>query len=457
MPDAAPTIVWFRRDLRLSDHPALAAAAAQGPVTALFVLDDVLLRSNEGPRTAYLLRTLRALDADLRDHGGRLTVRRGRPQAVVPALAREIGAAAVQISADYAPYGSARDQRVAEALGGTPLVRTGSPYAVAPGRVVKGDGSPYAVFTPFYRGWVAHGWRGPADSRPEAVTWRLAEGDPIPPDPPISADLPEAGERAALQAWKRFRDNDLGTYGENRDRPDLDRTSHLSPHLKLGTIHPRTVLADLGASDGPYARQLAWRDFYAAVLHHWPHSATGDLRTQLETMAYDTGATADRHFGAWASGRTGFPIVDAGMRHMLATGWMHNRLRMIVASFLVKDLHIEWTRGARHFMDHLVDGDVANNHHGWQWTAGTGTDPAPYFRVFNPVTQGRKCDPEGDYVRSWVPELRGISGDAVHNPVRAGAAAGYPAAIVDHATERAEALARYAAVTGGGRRGSARA
>ncbi len=290
-----------------------------------------------------------------------------------------------------------------------------------------------------------------ADSRPEAVTWRLAEGDPIPADPPTSVDLPEAGEQAALLAWNRFRDNDLRTYGENRDRPDLDRSSHLSPHLKLGTIHPRTILADLGASDRPYARQLAWRDFYAAVLHHWPHSASGDLRTQLETMAYDTGATADRRFAAWASGRTGFPIVDAGMRQMLATGWMHNRLRMIVASFLVKDLHIEWPRGARHFMDHLVDGDVANNHHGWQWTAGTGTDPAPYFRVFNPVTQGRKCDPDGDYVRRWVPELRGISGAAVHDPARTAGVARYPAPIVDHATERAEALARYAAVTGRGR------
>lgn len=451
MTDPSPTVLWFRRDLRLRDHPALAAAGEQGPVTALFVLDDVLLRSSAGPRTAYLLRTLRALDADLREHGGRLTLRRGKPEKVLPALVEEIGANAVHISADYAPYGAARDVRVATALGDTPLVRTGSPYAVAPGRVLKDDGEPYKVFTPFHRAWLEHGWREPADSRPATTDWHVIDGDAIPDDPQIDADLPDAGEQAARAAWRCFCGNDLEVYGRDRDRPDLDHTSRMSPHLKLGTIHPRTMLADLGRSAGPYVRQLAWREFYASVLHHWPDSAHGYFKPEMAKMAHDSGAQADRAFEAWACGQTGFPIVDAGMRQLLATGWMHNRLRLIVASFLVKDLHLEWTRGARHFMDHLVDGDLANNQHGWQWAAGTGTDPAPYFRVFNPIIQGKKFDPEGDYVRRWVPELMELPGKQVHEPWTADIAPGnYPSPIVDHAQERVEALARYAAVTGRG-------
>jgi len=449
VPDPAPTILWFRRDLRLGDHPALAAAAQQGPVTALFVLDDVLLRSSGGPRTAYLLRTLRALDADLRGHGGRLTVLRGKPEEVVPALVRQVGASAVHISADSAPYGTARDRRVAAALGEAPLVASGSPYAVTPGRVLKDDGSPYRVFTPFYRAWLEHGWPRPADSQPARTDWHVLDGVEIPDDPPTDAELPDAGERAARQTWARFREHGLESYADDRDRPDLDHTSRMSPHLKLGTIHPRTMLADLGSSDGPYARQLAWREFYASVLHHWPESGHGYFKVGMRGMAYDHGPEADRHFAAWASGQTGFPIVDAGMRQLLATGWMHNRLRMIVASFLVKDLHLEWTRGARFFMDHLIDGDLANNQHGWQWVAGTGTDPAPYFRVFNPVTQGRKFDPRGDYVRRWVPELGALPGATVHEPWAADPVPeGYPSPVADHAHERLEALARYASVTG---------
>ncbi|WP_411284128.1 cryptochrome/photolyase family protein [Lapillicoccus sp.] len=448
MPDDRPSILWFRRDLRLGDHPALMAAAEQGPVTALFVLDDRLLRASGAPRTAYLLRTLRALDTDLRKHGGRLVLRRGRPEQVVPALAKEVTARAVHLSADYAPYGAARDRRVEAALGDVPVIATGSPYAVAPGRVLKQDGDPYKVFTPFHRAWLQHGWRRPADSDPATVTWRVVDGDDVPDDPEIDADLPDAGEQAALAAWASFRDEHLAHYEADRNRPDLDHTSRMSPHLKLGTIHPRTMLVDCGRVGAPYARQLAWRDFYAHVLHHWPNSAHGYFKPEMAAMTYDGGAAAGRAFEAWAGGQTGFPIVDAGMRQLLATGWMHNRVRMIVASFLVKDLHLEWTRGARHFMDHLIDGDLASNQHGWQWTAGTGTDASPYFRVFNPISQGQKFDPRGDYVRRWVPELKGLSGKAVHEPWTADPVpVGYPAPIVDHATERVEALERYAAVT----------
>ncbi|GAA1877594.1 cryptochrome/photolyase family protein [Lapillicoccus jejuensis] len=451
----APSVVWFRRDLRLRDHAALLTAAQQGPVLALFVLDDVLLRTAGGPRTAWLRRSLRALDADLREHGGGLVVRRGRPADVVPATAAEVGASAVHVSADFTPYGARRDTAVETALAGLPgspgLVRTGSPYAVAPGRVVRGDGAPYQVFTPFYRSWLDHGWRRPAESDPAATTWVAAPGDGIPDDPELGdgTTLPEPGEAGAAAAWARFREEGLAGYDTDRDRPDHDATSRMSPHLKIGTVHPRTLLADLGHSTGEdaYRRQLAWRDFYAAVLHFWPRSAHGYFRRAFESMEYDTGAEAQQRFRAWQEGRTGFPYVDAGMRQLLAEGWMHNRLRMLVASFLVKDLHLEWTLGARHFMDHLVDGDLANNQHGWQWAAGTGTDAAPYFRVFNPITQGEKFDPQGDYVRRWVPELRDVPGKAVHRPWDLPQhPVGYPHPLVDHAEERREALRRLSAV-----------
>jgi deoxyribodipyrimidine photo-lyase len=440
-------VLWFRRDLRLSDHPALLAAADEGPVTALFVLDDELRKPSGAPRIAFMYRTLRALDGQLRAHGGGLVVRRGKPESVVPAVAREAGASSVHISADFGPYGRARDEHVDEALGDVPLVRTGSPYAVAPGRVTKGDGSPFKVYTPFYRAWCAHGWRKPARSRPGDVDWRTAGGAGIPRDPrlPAGLTLPEAGEEAALAAWRRFRRSRLSGYGTERDRPDLDHTSRLSPYLKWGSIHPRTILDVLGEQDSVYRREIAWREFYAAVLYFWPDSARGYFLPETAKMPYASGREADEALRAWAEGRTGYPIVDAGMRQLLAEGWMHNRLRMIVASFLVKDLHIEWTRGARHFMRHLVDGDLASNQHGWQWTAGTGTDAVPYFRIFNPVTQGQKFDPQGDYIRRYVPELRGLSGREVHEPWerQAGLPAGYPERIVDHAEERNRSLANY--------------
>ena len=240
-------------------------------------------------------------------------------------------------------------------------------------------------------------------------------------------------------------DNPLRDYADGRDRPDLDVTSRMSVHLKWGEIHPRTMLADLAGDRrkaiGAFRKELAWREFYADVLFHRPETAREYLRPEFARMAYDD--PGDR-LDAWREGRTGYPIVDAGMRQLRATGWMHNRVRMIVASFLVKDLHIEWQHGARHFMRWLVDGDLASNQHGWQWVAGCGTDAAPYFRVFNPTTQGRKFDPDGDYVRRWVPELRRLENGHVHEPwtAPAGLDDGYPAPIVDHAEERREALDR---------------
>ncbi|MDT4911500.1 MAG: deoxyribodipyrimidine photo-lyase [Pseudonocardiales bacterium] len=444
LPDVT-SVLWLRRDLRLGDHPALHEAAKDGPVLALFVLDPALLTPAGAPRLAFLYRTLRELDAALRGHGGRLAVRRGNPVTEVSRIAQEIGASAVHVSADFNPYGTRRDDAVDKALGPVTLIRTGSPYAVAPGRVMKSDGKPFQVFSPFYRMWAQHGWRPPAAAIADRVEWHGGvQGEDIPADPqlPDGLELPDAGEDAALRAWSAYRDGALARYADERDRPDLDSTSHMSVHLKWGCIHPRTMLADLGPADETFRKEVAWRDFYAAVLHAWPNSAREYFQPQLATMTYASPTSAV--FAAWCAGRTGYPIVDAGMRQLLGQGWMHNRVRMIVASFLVKDLHIEWTHGARHFMQHLVDADLASNQHGWQWTAGTGTDPAPYHRVFNPVTQGVKFDPAGDYVRRWVPELRGISGKAVHEPWRvADPPAGYPERIVDHATERRVALERY--------------
>ncbi|MCZ2817688.1 cryptochrome/photolyase family protein [Modestobacter sp. VKM Ac-2984] len=448
-------LIWFRRDLRLDDHPALLAAGdAAGPggtVVPVFVFDDRLYGPSGEPRRRFLLDCLAELGAST---GGALVTRTGDPAAVLPRLVAELDAVSVHVTADAGPYGRRRDQAVERALGEVPLVRTGSPYAVAPGRVVKRDGTPFRVFTPFARAWREHGWHSPA-VRPDPVPWQQGvRSDEPPPRPDLGeVQLPPAGEAAALEAWHRFRDERLLGYDAGRDRPGTNGTSRLSAYLKYGCIHPRTLLADLAAEQGSesvrrYTDELAWRDFYADVLWHRPDSAREYLNPQLQGMGYDSGPDAEELVCAWETGRTGFPIVDAGMRQLLGEAYVHNRVRMIVASFLVKDLHQEWTRGARWFMQHLVDGDLASNNHGWQWVAGTGTDASPYYRVFNPITQGKKFDPDGAYVKRWVPELRDLDPKHVHEPWTApgGVPAGYPEPVVDHAHERQVALDRYAAV-----------
>jgi len=464
-----PSVLWLRRDLRRHDHPAAAAAAAGGgDVVALYVLDPALWSGAGDVRRAWLARSLAAFDATI---GGRLVVRHGDPRTVVPEVASAAKAAAVHVSADFAPAGVRRDTAVEAALedDGRHLVRTGSPYAVSPGRVRKGDGTPYRVYTPFYRAWLEHGWRAPADDvDPE---WLCRTRGPlasqgIPAAPDLGATvLGAVGEQAALERWDRFREGALDSYDELRDRPDVDGTSLLSAHLRWGELHPRTLLAELGDSHAHsvFRKELAWREFYADVLHHAPESAHGWFDQRFASMDHDAGPEAEARFEAWCAGRTGYPFVDAGMRQLLAEGWMHNRVRMVTASFLVKDLHLPWQRGASWFLRHLRDGDVASNQHGWQWTAGCGTDAAPYFRVCNPVTQGLRFDPDGDYVRRYVPELHHLPGAAAHEPwkhetpqpdlLSAGAAGpahgdgpAYPAPIVDHAAERDEALRRYAAL-----------
>jgi deoxyribodipyrimidine photo-lyase len=445
----APAILWFRRDLRLGDHPALLAACDAAPtVLPVFVLDPSLL-GTETPRTRRLLDSVVALSTDTRSA---LVIRNGDPVEVIPHLAAQVGAQQVHVSRETTPYGRRRDEKVADALAadGRQLVATGTPYAVGPGRVVNQTGSPYKVFTPFSKAWRQHGRPAPAQ-RPARMPWFRGEvaSDDLPETPQV-----EAGEQAALRRWATYLESGLTAYDRVRDRPDLDATSRMSAALKYGEIHPRTMLADIAArSSGraagadTYVTELIWREFYADVLWHHPDSAWHDLRPELARLAYDAGPETERLVDAWRQGRTGYPIVDAGMRQLLEQGWMHNRLRMITASFLTKDLHVWWPVGARHFLDHLVDGDIASNNHGWQWVAGTGTDASPYFRVFNPVTQGRKFDPAGDYVRRWVPQLRHLTGPEVHEPWKHpnGYDNDYARPVVDHDEERKEALARYEA------------
>ncbi len=442
------TVLWFRRDLRLRDLPALLdAAAGDADVLACFVLDPRLEASSGPRRLQFLGDSLREIQAAL---DGRLLVTRGRPEEALPRICSAVDATAVHISADFSPFGMRRDAAVAEHLDaeGISLNATGSPYLVSPGRVTKDDGTPYKVFTPFFKRWRDIGWRAPAQSGAAGVSWIDPAGvSGLPavvdcPNPHVALDLP-AGETAARRCWKEFLAGGLASYAGDRDRPDRPGTSRMSAHLKFGTIHPRTLAADLDARDlgaAAYLRELAFRDFYAAVLQQWPSSAWRNWNAAFDAIDVDTGPDADAAFEAWTQGHTGYPIVDAGMRQLLVTGFMHNRVRMIVASFLVKDLHLPWQWGARWFMEQLVDADIASNQHGWQWCAGSGTDAAPYFRVFNPTAQGEKFDPDGDYVRRWVPELADVPD--VHR-LKAGRPPGYPEPIVDHAAERTEALRRY--------------
>jgi len=441
-----PALLWFRRDLRLADLPPLLRATAHSDdVLACFVLDPKLEASSGARRMQFLCDSLRRLRDDL---GGRLLVTRGPAEERIPALVKEIDANSVHISEDFSPYGRRRDDRVHEALGDVPLVATGSPYLVAPGRVTKDDGEPYKVFTPFFGRWRDVGWLPPARSTAKSATWvdpkQLGNNaKPVEiPDPGVELHH-RAGEAAARRQWEKFVDTGLEDYGDDRNRPDHDGTSRMSAHLKFGTIHPRTMATDLDqrrAGARAYLRELAFRDFYAAVLHHWPHSLWWNWNSDFDSIKLDDGKEAEKRLEVWKAGRTGFPIVDAGMRQLRETGFMHNRVRMIVSSFLVKDLHLPWQWGARWFLDQLVDGDMASNQHGWQWSAGCGTDAAPYFRVFNPTRQAEKFDPSGDYVRRWVSELADANDVTLTKGDRP---SGYPEPVVDHGAERSEALRRY--------------
>jgi len=445
-----PTVMWFRRDLRLEDNPALVAAgkaSQSGKVVPLFVLDPMFLTRSGAPRLAFLFRSLRDLNDQM---SGSLVIRIGDPVDVVAQVANEVGATEIFAAKDFAPYGQKRDALVAQALKniGTKLNHVGSPYAVDPGTVRKADHTPYAVFTPFSKIWLAHGW--PAPTRKARITWHGAPDvatQEIPADPVLTAQIADVGSKAAWKRWEHFSKTGLNKYKSERNNPDLDGCSKLSVYLRFGAIHPRQLLAELesNADHDIFRSELCWREFYGDVLFHQPHTTWKNLQPKMDSIQVDTDAQAKKKFAQWCAGNTGYPIVDAGMRQMLATGWMHNRVRMVAASFLVKDLHLPWQWGAKFFMKHLVDGDIASNNHGWQWTAGTGTDAAPYFRVFNPVLQGERFDPDGNFVREWIPELRDVPKKYIHSPwlAQSGLFGNYAAPMVDHSQERDEALSRY--------------
>jgi deoxyribodipyrimidine photo-lyase len=452
MPSTA--VVWFRRDLRLHDHPALHRAVETfDRVVPLYVLDDRLLggRWASANRAWFLGRALESLDDELRARGSALSIVRGDPRAIVAAFAREIGAEAILASRDHGPYGRARDAAVAAATesAGIRFLAGRGLLVHEPEEIDRPAGGPYLVFSPFHRRWEGLTLRdveaapdaipAPADV-PASAPGRLRAllGDPVPTaDPELLLEPGEAAARRRLDTWAvtdALRDYDTG-----RDRLAVDGTSRLSQDLRWGTLSAVEVTARCaGEGPGParFRSEIAWRDFYAHLLWHEPRVRRESFRRALDGVAWETD---ERVIAAWRDGRTGYPIVDAAMRQLRSTGWMHNRARMIVASFLTKHLGVDWRVGEAHFMAHLVDGDPASNNGGWQWAASTGTDPQPYFRIFNPTLQGRRHDPDGAYVRRWVPELAGIDGPDVHEPPPGA----YVPPIVDHREARARALAAF--------------
>jgi deoxyribodipyrimidine photo-lyase len=436
------SIMWFRRDLRLSDNPALLAAIEAGDeIVPVFILENELIQATGAKGLAYLAASLKSLDEALKN---KLHICEGDPVEVLDNLKKKYKASSVHISTAYEPYGLARDSRIESA--GVELTRTGSPYAVAPGRVKKpSDATNYRVYTPFYRGWLAHGWRAPVAAPKEikAVTPDIADRNFPTWIAPEETDIPLAGEKAAHERFKKFKAKGLDTYDETRNFAGIDGTSKMSAHLTWGEIHPRTLLAGLGESKAhdTFRKEIAWREFYADVLHNYPHTDKDYYAPQFANMRYDE---PGKKFNAWCEGKTGYPFVDAGLRQLIKEGRMHNRVRMVVASFLAKDLHIEWQHGALFFEEHLVDFDIASNAHGWQWTAGCGTDASPYYRVFNPIEQGKRFDANGDYIRRYVPELAHLNANEIHEPwdCADGYKNSYPKKIVEHAAERIESLAR---------------
>jgi deoxyribodipyrimidine photo-lyase len=462
---SATAIVWFRRDLRLHDHPALhAALGSADAVVPVFCFDDALLRGRHasGPRTQFLLECLDELDAQLRDRGSRLVVRRGPPQRELPALARCVGAGAVHVSADVGPFARRRQREVRQALG------PGAELCVHPGlfavdrldAIRTRAGDPYTVFTPFQRNWAA---------QPRRDVLAAPRALPAPPAGLSAGRLPRladlglaqecaeparGGETAGREVLRRFLAGPLEAYADGRDRMAGDDVSRLSPYLHFGCVSVREAEHRLPRGDGAAAfrRQLCWRDFFAHVLGHFPANARSEFQERYRGAI--RWSRARRRFEAWCEGRTGYPAVDAGMRQLRREGWMHNRARLVVGSFLTKDLGIDWRWGERWFMRLLLDGDEASNNGNWQWIASVGVDPQPAFRrIFNPARQQERFDPDGAYVRRYVPELTNVPDAYLREPwtmpadvqEQAGCRIGrdYPEPIVDHARARQEALDRY--------------
>jgi len=446
-----PRLFWFQRDLRLQDNVALNEAAvasiADGDrqLIAAYWLQPKIFESLSGIRQHSLIESLRSLSSSM---NGRLQIVISDSAEALAEFAKTQAVISVHATESFDPAGLSNQTSVAKALTklGINLELADSNYAVRPGTIRKPtDGTPYRVYTPFFRAWFDHGYGAPV-SLAAGFDWLDCGKSDIPRPTKSAPFAVRAGEDFALETFERFKKRALFDYSENRNRADLPGTSKLSHALAHGEIHPRTLLQDLAEVEGHqvFRKEIAWREFYADVLFHNPHTLDDYYEPRFNKMRYDSGSAAKKKLERWKSGTTGFPMVDAGMRQLLAEGWMHNRVRMIVASFLVKDLHLEWQLGAKWFEENLSDFDPASNSHGWQWTAGCGTDASPYYRVFNPILQGYKFDPDGNYVRKYIPELRHLTGSEVHEPwlLIDGLTAGYPEPMLDHAKERDESLAR---------------
>ena len=457
--EVAPVVMWFRRDLRVADNRALARAASiagEDGVAAIFAFSAQLMAKSSPQRVSYLLQALRSLNLTMAD---RLNFSYGEPARDVADFASSLEASVVVATREFSPLGRQRDLRAKALLAerGIALELGDSPYLIPPGKLLASSGDCYRVFTPFYKAVLAQGFGEPrvapgVEFAPRSRFDALAQEALL---APLRFDVSQfpASEEAARHRLVEFLSASAASYRVDRNDPSLEGTSRLSPALRFGVIHPREIAVAAGDFPGgdELLRQLVWRDFFAHVASSAPRGVWENFDARYDLLEFDDPSTAqvrDR-LDAWKEGATGYPIVDAGMRQLRNTGWMHNRVRMITASFLVKDLHIHWRIGAKFFLEHLLDGDVASNNFSWQWVAGSGTDAAPYFRVFNPVLQSKRFDSTGNYIRRFVPELAHLSNRFIHEPWEAPsqgvlAATSYPERVVRHDLEREEALRRYA-------------
>jgi len=457
-------LFWFRHDLRLHDNTGLHAACAAGEVVPCVVLDDAFLKNPAiGPnRISLFIRAVTSLGEDIAKLGACLVVRHGRPEIEIPRLLKESRSDGVYHNRDYEPYAIARDERVAQAVrhaGGN--VQSFKDLVVFEGgEVLTLAGKPYTVYTQFKNNWLRQELIPSVVPAPKRFPFP-AELKSLPTEDLASfdvspeSDVPEVTEHSGRRRLKKFLASTVFDYATTRNQPAIDGTSQLSAHLKFGTLSPRTVVAQarktLESVRHPRSRtsvetfiaELIWRDFFFQILAEFPHVSSGAFRNQYDSIKWLTNAA---YLKAWQDGKTGYPIVDAGMRQLKATGWMHNRVRMITASFLCKDLLIDWREGERHFSRLLIDAEPSVNNGNWQWVAGTGTDAQPFFRIFNPTAQGKRFDPDGVYIRTWVPELKDVELECIHAPWESPLLCpDYAPPIVDHATQRKKALDLYQA------------
>ena len=466
-------IWWVRRDLRLHDNPALQESLqSASDVIPIFIVDSTLIKSPNTSKTrlAFLYQGLEQLHKDLTSLGSRLILRSGSPVPILTEILQESRAETIYAESDFSPYARRRDNAVGENL---PLVLTGNSSFSHPHAVLKSDGTPYTVFTPYMRSWK--GFHALENIRLIPPPQRISTPQDISSEPFPEINIQEAyhqdfspGETNALKHLNQFtagKEAPIYDYTSLRDRVDLRGTSQLSPYLHFGMLSPQMAIKSayeaISQAPDDHSRQgaetwlneLIWRDFYIAILNHFPHVLQHSFRPEYRDIPWQND---EEDFSAWCEGSTGYPIVDAAMHQLAETGWMHNRARMITASFLVKDLLVDWRWGERWFMQNLVDGDLASNNGGWQWTAGTGTDAAPYFRIFNPTLQGVKHDPEGTYIRRWLPQLADVPQKYIHTPwempdniqVQASCQIGkhYPLPIIDHGFARQRTVEAYKSV-----------